>query len=76
MGIIAASGLAQNFAAVKSLVTEGIQAGHMKMHLNNILNSLNASDLEKQKIMQILNSSDISYSLVDQTLQNLRKGGS
>ena len=76
MGIIAASGLAQNFAAVKSLVTEGIQAGHMKMHLNNILNSLNASNLEKQKIMQILNSSDISYSLVDQTLQNLRKGGS
>ena len=76
MGIIAASGLAQNFAAVKSLVTEGIQAGHMKMHLNNILNSLNASNLEKQKIIQILNSSDISYSLVDQTLQNLRKGGS
>lgn len=73
MGIIAASGLAQNFAAVKSLVTEGIQAGHMKMHLNNILNSLNASSLEKQKITQILNSSDISYSLVDQTLQNLRK---
>ncbi len=76
MGIIAASGLAQNFAAVKSLVTEGIQAGHMKMHLNNILNSLNASNLEKQKIIQILNSSDISYSLVDQTLQNLRNGGS
>jgi len=76
MGIIAASGLAQNFAAVKSLVTEGIQAGHMKMHLNNILNSLNASNLEKQKIIQILNSSDISYSLVDKTLQNLRKGGS
>ena len=76
MGIIAASGLAQNFAAVKSLVTEGIQAGHMKMHLNNILNSLNASNLEKQKITQILNGSDISYSLVDQTLQNLRKGGS
>ncbi len=75
MGIIAASGLAQNFAAVKSLVTEGIQAGHMKMHLNNILNSLNASNLEKQKITQILNSSDISYSLVNQTLQNLRKGG-
>ncbi len=73
MGIIAASGLAQNFAAVKSLVTEGIQAGHMKMHLNNILNSLNASNLEKQKITQILNGSDISYSLVDQTLQNLRK---
>ena len=74
MGIIAVSGLAQNFAAVKSLVTEGIQAGHMKMHLNNIMNSLNASNLEKEKITQILNNSDISYSLVYQTLQNLRKG--
>jgi hydroxymethylglutaryl-CoA reductase len=37
MGVIAAVGLAQNFAAVKSLVTSGIQKGHMKMHLKNIL---------------------------------------
>ena len=74
--VMAASGLAQNLGALRALATVGIQAGHMKMHLNNILNSLNASNLEKQKIIQILNSSDISYSLVDQTLQNLRKGGS
>jgi len=33
MEIIAVAGLAQNFAAVKSLVTTGIQKGHMKMHL-------------------------------------------
>ncbi|MBP7273620.1 MAG: hydroxymethylglutaryl-CoA reductase, degradative, partial [Saprospiraceae bacterium] len=38
MLIIATTGLAQNFAAVRSLVTIGIQKGHMKMHLHNILN--------------------------------------
>jgi len=30
--IIAATGLAQNFAAMRALVTEGIQKGHMKLH--------------------------------------------
>ncbi|MCC6412526.1 MAG: hydroxymethylglutaryl-CoA reductase [Saprospiraceae bacterium] len=46
MCIAAAVGLAQNFAAVRSLVTTGIQHGHMKMHLTNILNHLGASELE------------------------------
>ena len=31
MSIICVSGLAQNFAAVRSLITSGIQKGHMKM---------------------------------------------
>ena len=43
MSIFACVGLAQNFAAVRSLVTTGIQKGHMKMHLSNILNQLGAS---------------------------------
>ncbi len=43
MGIMAATGLAQNFAALRSLVTTGIQSGHMKMHLQNILISLGAT---------------------------------
>lgn len=47
MGIIAVAGLAQNFAALRSLVTTGIQKGHMKMHLLNILNQLGANDREK-----------------------------
>jgi hydroxymethylglutaryl-CoA reductase len=44
MQIIAATGLAQNFAAVRSLVTTGIQSGHMKMHLGNILHHLQATE--------------------------------
>lgn len=47
MQIIAVAGLAQNFAAVKSLVTTGIQQGHMKMHLLNILKQYQATDKEK-----------------------------
>ena len=43
MKITAVAGLAQNFAAIKSLITTGIQHGHMKMHLINILNQHQAS---------------------------------
>jgi hydroxymethylglutaryl-CoA reductase len=52
MGITAAAGLAQNFSAIRSLVTTGIQKGHMKMHLLNILNQLEATDEEKVKIVE------------------------
>ena len=34
--IIAAVGLAQNFAALRALANEGIQRGHMKLHARNI----------------------------------------
>ncbi|MCO4753177.1 MAG: hydroxymethylglutaryl-CoA reductase, degradative [Bacteriovoracaceae bacterium] len=44
MMITACVGLAQNFGAVRSLVTTGIQKGHMKMHLLNILNQLEANE--------------------------------
>ena len=50
MGIVAVSGLAQNFAALRALVTTGIQKGHMKMHLMNILTQLEATLEEKQEI--------------------------
>ena len=49
MRIAATVGLANNFGAIKSLVTKGIQKGHMKMHLLNILNQFDASDDEKEK---------------------------
>lgn len=52
MQIMAAVGLAQNFGAVKSLVTTGIQKGHMKLHLLNIFKQLDATNeqIEKGKI--------------------------
>ena len=34
--VIAAVGLAQNFAAMRALATDGIQKGHMKLHARNL----------------------------------------
>ena len=50
MKAVAVSGLAQNFAALRALVTTGIQKGHMKMHLLNILNQLEATKEEIETI--------------------------
>jgi hydroxymethylglutaryl-CoA reductase len=74
MMIIAATGLAQNFAALRSLVTTGIQQGHMKMHLQNILNSLKANEEEIHKIVQLFKNETVSYSLVREKLEEIRKG--
>lgn len=72
MKIMAVAGLAQNFAAVRSLVTTGIQKGHMKMHLMNILNQLQASKEEKEKAMDYFLKNTISHSAVVDFLGKLR----
>ncbi len=73
MKILAVAGLAQNFAAVKSLVTTGIQKGHMKMHLMNILNQLNASKDEKNEALEYYKINAVSRSSVVSFLENLRQ---
>ncbi|MEE4161058.1 MAG: hydroxymethylglutaryl-CoA reductase, degradative [Woeseiaceae bacterium] len=40
--LMAATGLAQNFAALKALASTGIQAGHMRLHARSIMASLDA----------------------------------
>lgn len=61
MEITAAAGLAQNFSAIRSLVTTGIQKGHMKMHLLNILNQLEATEEEKATIIEYFKDKVPSY---------------
>ena len=73
MSIIGAAGLAQNFSAIKSLITSGIQVGHMKMHLINILNSLGAIDYEKTKIIEYFKSNKVTFNSVKTALEKLRK---
>jgi hydroxymethylglutaryl-CoA reductase len=73
MQIIAAAGLAQNFAAVKSLTTTGIQKGHMKMHLMNILNQFKATDEEKVAVAAHFEKEIVSHSAVVELLESLRK---
>lgn len=72
MKITAVAGLAQNFAAIKSLITTGIQHGHMKMHLINILNLLNASDREKLKAIDYFKSNNVNYNSVNTFINTLR----
>ena len=73
MKIVAVTGLAQNFAAVRSLTTTGIQQGHMKMHINNILNQHQATKEEKVQVLDYFKNATISHSLVVDYLESLRK---
>ena len=61
MNIICSVGLAQNYAAVKSLVTTGIQKGHMKMHLINILNKQNATQDQINKAEEYLDDIQLFF---------------
>ena len=72
MMIVAATGLAQNFGAVRSLVTTGIQKGHMKMHLLNILNQLEATEEEKQIIQNKFNTTVVTHKAVVDAFCELR----
>ncbi|MFD0798802.1 hydroxymethylglutaryl-CoA reductase, degradative [Maribacter chungangensis] len=72
MQIIAVAGLAQNFAAVSSLVTTGIQKGHMKMHLLNMLNQLNANAKEKEQLITHFKTNTVTHSGVTNALKQLR----
>lgn len=72
MKIVASVGLAQNFGAVKSLVTTGIQKGHMKLHLSNILTYLEADTSEKEKIMAYFKDKIVSFSEVKKILDKIR----
>jgi hydroxymethylglutaryl-CoA reductase len=64
MCIVASVGLAQNFGAVRSLITTGIQQGHMKMHLTNILNHLGATDEQAAAAQHHFQHQTVSFSAV------------
>lgn len=72
MRIVATVGLAQNFAAVQSLVTTGIQEGHMKMHLLNILNQFEATSTEKAQIIETFKTKTVTHSAVVEEIEKIR----
>lgn len=72
MQIVAVAGLAQNFAAVKSLTTTGIQEGHMKMHLMNILNQFEATSQEKEQLIEHFKTNVVTHSAVVEAIEKLR----
>jgi hydroxymethylglutaryl-CoA reductase len=73
MEVVAVAGLAQNFAALRSLTTTGIQEGHMKMHLNNILNQFQVTDEERVLIKNHFKDTVVSHSAAVDFIEKLRK---
>lgn len=72
MEIIAVAGLAQNFAALRALTTTGIQKGHMKMHLTNIIKQLGATEEEKQFLINYFESKTVTHNAVVAAYINLK----
>ncbi len=72
MGIVAAAGLANNFSALAALLTTGIQKGHMKLHLSNILNTFKASKKEKNDAEAFFQNRTVSHNAVKDFLSQLR----
>jgi len=73
MEIVAAVGLAQNFSAVHSLITEGIQKGHMRMHLNNILLQMDATEEERKMLTAYFQDKKVHVHAVKEQLNRIRK---
>ncbi|MBS9767771.1 MAG: hydroxymethylglutaryl-CoA reductase, degradative [Flavobacteriaceae bacterium] len=73
MKIVAVAGLAQNFAALRALTTTGIQKGHMKMHLTNILKQLNATPTERAYLLEYFKDKTVTHSAVVKAYEELKK---
>ncbi len=77
MGILSCVGLASNFAALRALALDGIQKGHMKLHVSKILHlferDYNISRNEREKILLEMNNNEIySLSFALKVLKGLR----
>ena len=71
--IMAAVGLAQNFAALRALATEGIQRGHMKLHAKNIALAAGATgDLIEKVAAQMVKEGKVRQDRAEEILQELK----
>lgn len=73
MQVMASVGLAQNFGAVKSLVTTGIQKGHMKLHLLNVFNQLGATPEQIEKGKEFFSDKVVSFNAVRNYLETSKQ---
>ncbi len=73
--VMAAVGLAQNFAALRVLVSEGIQKGHMRLHSKNMASNVGARNEEITLIAeQMICEQNISVKRAEELLERLQKG--
>ena len=73
--VMAAAGMAQNLGALRALATVGIQAGHMKLHLKNMISSAGAKDEEIDLIANMVKESGerITMATVEAALLKIRE---
>ncbi|MEM2290787.1 MAG: hydroxymethylglutaryl-CoA reductase, degradative [Candidatus Korarchaeum sp.] len=73
--VMASVGLAQNFAALRALATEGIQAGHMRLHARNVAMSAGATPSEVDEVVErMLRERRIHVERAKQILEEMRSG--
>lgn len=72
--VMAAAGLAQNLGALRALATVGIQAGHMKLHLMNMVAAAGAEGSEVEAVAKIVRESGdrITMAAVEEALASIR----
>ncbi|AIY90887.1 hydroxymethylglutaryl-CoA reductase, degradative [Geoglobus acetivorans] len=71
--VMAAVGLAQNFAALRALATEGIQRGHMELHARNIAIMAGASKEEVDQVVEeMLKAGKIRMDIAKEIIERLR----
>ncbi|MCK4714428.1 MAG: 3-hydroxy-3-methylglutaryl-CoA reductase, partial [Candidatus Aenigmarchaeota archaeon] len=67
-------GLAQNFAALRALSTEGIQLGHMRLHARNIaINAGARGDLVDRVAARLVESGEVSVGNAEKILEEFQK---
>lgn len=73
-GVLAAVGLAQNFAALRALATEGIQRGHMELHARNIATTAGARPEEVDAVVaRLIEEYAIRIDRAKEVLEELRR---
>jgi hydroxymethylglutaryl-CoA reductase len=74
-GVMAAVGLAQNTGALKAMVTEGIQKGHMTLHARQVALAAGATAAEVERVADlIVAEGHIREARAREVLQALREG--
>ncbi len=72
--IAACVGLANNFAAMRAMAKEGIQAGHMKLHASNLAMTAGATPDEVPKVTKLMiQEGQITNARAKEILEELRR---
>jgi hydroxymethylglutaryl-CoA reductase len=72
--VMAAVGLAQNFAALRALATEGIQTGHMTLHARSVVKAAGTPpELFEEALERLLRSGEIKVWKAEDILSELRE---